>query len=56
MTPGRFSDLQVLGGLLAAGGQAGFRPLNPLFFGGATAPDVRLHRRYNWPAVIRLQS
>jgi len=45
----------MLGGLLEAGGQAGLGPLDSLFPGGTTAPDVGLHRRYNCPRVIRLQ-
>jgi hypothetical protein len=44
---GRFSREPELGGLLPAGGQAGFGALDPLFFGGATAPEMGLHRRYN---------
>ena len=33
--------------LLLGRGAAGFGALDALLFGGATAPDVRLHRRYN---------
>lgn len=48
--------LPVLGGLFEAGGVASLGPLDSLFLGGATTPDVGLHRRYNWTAVFRLQS
>jgi hypothetical protein len=37
----------ALRGRLEARRVTSFRPLDSLFFGGATAPDVRLHRRYN---------
>jgi len=33
--------------LLLRGSAAGFGALDPLLFGGATAPDVGLHREYN---------
>jgi len=36
-----------LRGLLLWGGAAGFGALDALLFGGATAPDVGLHRGYN---------
>jgi hypothetical protein len=33
--------------LLLGGGATGFHALDSFLFGGATAPDVRLHRGYN---------
>jgi hypothetical protein len=41
--------------LLLWGGLASFGALDPLLFGGATAPDVWLHRRYNPSRGVHLQ-
>ena len=44
-----------LGGLLPGGGEARFGALDALLFGGATPPDVRLHRGYNPAGPHHLQ-
>jgi hypothetical protein len=45
----------VLSGLLLYGSLASFGALDTLLFGGATAPDVGLHRRYNRSGAVHLQ-
>jgi hypothetical protein len=41
--------------LFLGGSQANFGALDTLLFGGATAPDVRLHREYNRRGCCDLQ-
>ena len=52
---GGFSGGRGSGCLLLGGGSAGFGALDSLFFSGATAPDVGLHRRYNPTGRVDLQ-
>jgi len=53
--PGGFSGRRVLGGLLLGGSLSGSGALDTLLFGGATAPDVGFHRRYNRTGRVDLQ-
>src|SRR5438477_10593675 len=45
--PGGLSRCRALRGLLGDGGLTGSGALDSLLFGGTTAPDVGIHRRYN---------
>jgi hypothetical protein len=53
--PGGLSGRRVLRRLLLWGSSASFGALDTLLFGGATAPDVRLHRLYNRTGAADLQ-
>jgi len=53
--PGGLSGCRALRGLLLDAGLTGSGALDALLFGGTTAPDVGLHRRYNRSGGRHLQ-